>query len=104
YYPSADPHDLPSFPPRRSSDLKSKSAALRLLRLLPRLSGVVWLATIQSTASTSSTPPDTSTSLLKLNVPCVCSTVHAWCIALWADRKSTRLNSSHVKISYAVFC
>src|SRR5690606_41726983 len=25
-------------------------------------------------------------------------------IALTADRKSTRLNSSHVKISYAVFC
>src|SRR5690606_1038789 len=24
--------------------------------------------------------------------------------ALWKDRKSTRLNSSHVKISYAVFC
>src|SRR5699024_12380050 len=23
---------------------------------------------------------------------------------LWADRKSTRLNSSHVSISYAVFC
>src|SRR5436309_11252519 len=23
---------------------------------------------------------------------------------LWRDRKSTRLNSSHVKISYAVFC
>src|SRR5690606_39824243 len=23
---------------------------------------------------------------------------------LWGDRKSTRLNSSHVKISYAVFC
>src|SRR5690606_41232265 len=22
----------------------------------------------------------------------------------WSDRKSTRLNSSHVKISYAVFC
>ena len=30
----------------------------------------------------------------------------AWglAIALWADRKSTRLNSSHVVISYAVFC
>src|SRR5699024_12185019 len=25
-------------------------------------------------------------------------------IPLWADRKSTRLNSSHVSISYAVFC
>src|SRR5690349_7425453 len=24
--------------------------------------------------------------------------------ALWRDRKSTRLNSSHVEISYAVFC
>src|SRR5690606_41914823 len=24
--------------------------------------------------------------------------------ASWEDRKSTRLNSSHVKISYAVFC
>src|SRR5207342_3799648 len=24
--------------------------------------------------------------------------------APWQDRKSTRLNSSHVKISYAVFC
>src|SRR5690554_5219392 len=23
---------------------------------------------------------------------------------IWADRKSTRLNSSHVRISYAVFC
>src|SRR5690606_39709620 len=25
-------------------------------------------------------------------------------VAGWADRKSTRLNSSHVKMSYAVFC
>src|SRR5207302_11359234 len=25
-------------------------------------------------------------------------------VAMWADRKSARLNSSHVKISYAVFC
>src|SRR5690606_39764451 len=32
---------------------------------------------------------------------CFPSTTH-FCLAL--DRKSTRLNSSHVKISYAVFC
>src|SRR5690606_41631746 len=25
-------------------------------------------------------------------------------VEAWGDRKSTRLNSSHVKISYAVFC
>src|SRR5690606_41669978 len=36
---------------------------------------------------------------------------HVWILAAaagklpsWGDRKSTRLNSSHVKISYAVFC
>src|SRR5690606_41520668 len=28
----------------------------------------------------------------------------AWLTTLRRDRKSTRLNSSHVKISYAVFC
>ena len=26
------------------------------------------------------------------------------CFLIWRDRKSTRLNSSHVRISYAVFC
>src|SRR5699024_12255214 len=26
------------------------------------------------------------------------------CHSMWKDRKSTRLNSSHVSISYAVFC
>src|SRR5207253_7493096 len=33
-------------------------------------------------------------------------TYPAWCIhqPAWLDRKSTRLNSSHVAISYAVFC
>src|SRR5207253_8769819 len=41
----------------------------------------------------------------------VCSTAHRVAHALWSDRrgvvrdrKSTRLNSSHVAISYAVFC
>src|SRR5207253_1802308 len=31
-----------------------------------------------------------------MNVPCI--------VTSWMDRKSTRLNSSHVAISYAVFC
>src|SRR5699024_11950041 len=30
--------------------------------------------------------------------------VYVWCLSLVQDRKSTRLNSSHVSISYAVFC
>src|SRR5690606_42112881 len=32
----------------------------------------------------------------------ICKSMLAW--QKWGDRKSTRLNSSHVKISYAVFC
>src|SRR5436309_4929139 len=33
------------------------------------------------------------------------SRASSWLCPTWAsDRKSTRLNSSHVKISYAVFC
>src|ERR1035441_3686392 len=32
------------------------------------------------------------------------SMVVTWAVALGLDRKSTRLNSSHLGISYAVFC
>src|SRR5690606_40761608 len=35
--------------------------------------------------------------------PCACTRSEEICLRS-ADRKSTRLNSSHVKISYAVFC
>src|SRR5436305_14597465 len=45
-------------------------------------------------------------------VPPTANAVFAWCTAVACtngehcvrDRKSTRLNSSHVRISYAVFC
>src|SRR5690606_39309826 len=37
-----------------------------------------------------------------LHHPLHATSVHA--LVAWRDRKSTRLNSSHVKISYAVFC
>src|SRR5713101_8601116 len=34
-----------------------------------------------------------------------CAPIPAWaCRPRWPDRKSTRLNSSHMSISYAVFC
>src|SRR2546430_2985439 len=32
------------------------------------------------------------------------ATIRAWCALGKEDRKSTRLNSSHSQISYAVFC
>src|SRR5690606_41754600 len=38
------------------------------------------------------------------DVPSVCKIDKGWKQIWRGDRKSTRLNSSHVKISYAVFC
>src|SRR5207253_10897753 len=82
------PHrDLPSFPTRRSSDLASSPSYLRVVRNHER-------------------PPFNQ---LWRRVTCTCRKVRdGWMILLqsshFLDRKSTRLNSSHVAISYAVFC
>src|SRR5439155_12304102 len=38
------------------------------------------------------------------NVPCYSPTLLVTSVLVVQDRKSTRLNSSHVAISYAVFC
>src|SRR5437868_11734686 len=75
---SLDPPDLHSFPTRRSSDLtcKEKNCKFTVKRLIlsQRVIGLRHL------------------SLQTSGVKCD------------SDRKSTRLNSSHVSISYAVFC
>src|SRR5699024_12796767 len=78
--------DLPSFPTRRSSDL-----SWWWHRLLDDLSSCCvhtcshLLAGHRADGSPALSAPPLQPSLL-------------------ADRKSTRLNSSHVSISYAVFC
>src|SRR5699024_12365252 len=43
-------------------------------------------------------PPPKSTTFRRMPSPMSCA------VQLMGDRKSTRLNSSHVSISYAVFC
>src|SRR5690606_41564472 len=73
-----DPRDLHSFPTRRSSDLCS--------RVPPRCRRM------------SSQPRGPATPSVRLWRWSTASTNAR------LDRKSTRLNSSHVKISYAVFC
>src|SRR5690606_41263697 len=73
---SPDHPHLPSFPTRRSSDLY---AQLKL---------------------ESAPDPVAEPGEVLIDVSC-CGVNFADCIT---DRKSTRLNSSHVKISYAVFC
>src|SRR5947199_9501085 len=82
FYSSAYPRDLHSFPTRRSSDLGGTA----LLRCLPALEK------------------------LKLHddeaigVNIVKRALEEPLRQIAVDRKSTRLNSSHLGISYAVFC
>src|SRR5690606_40810523 len=80
---SADHRDLHSFPTRRSSDLQLITQAY--LRRIDESSVTrLFIAACMNHSSHKSNP-----------IP------FDW---LFIDRKSTRLNSSHVKISYAVFC
>src|SRR5437868_11999036 len=78
FFHDAVPHKvLHSFPTRRSSDLKELRDKLAELR--------------------TATPADRTAKLAVL-------ARQQARFAVRSDRKSTRLNSSHVSISYAVFC
>src|SRR5690606_41437520 len=44
------------------------------------------------------------TPAVSLKYSAIVASISKYCPPSGADRKSTRLNSSHVKISYAVFC
>src|SRR5699024_12452815 len=92
---TASPRALPSFPTRRSSDLDSARAMEKLGTAMPAQNlyeqvllsdSMYWLL------------PRRPAQFALLVVTLLASAL------LLTDRKSTRLNSSHVSISYAVFC
>src|SRR5207249_12060361 len=90
---------LHSFPTRRSSDLKKFHDLLK--RFLPRFERVSTL-TQGGTVQFFLHEDD-----LKTPVPATRlsdGTIRFLAMSAVLDRKSTRLNSSHVSISYAVFC
>src|SRR5688500_19854204 len=95
----SDPHALPSFPTRRSSDLPAVARA-------PRASGIARRTRRRNVERLRGDflrqPADQH-----LNRP-ACSWRAPSYLGFGApveeDRKSTRLNSSHLVISYAVFC
>src|SRR5690606_39802195 len=85
---------LHSFPTRRSSDLIAVGVGTR--SLLPKVGP--WMEGVKKAFGVM---------LLAVALWLVSPVIPAAASMLgWAllDRKSTRLNSSHVKISYAVFC
>src|SRR5690606_40627879 len=90
----------PSFPTRRSSDLSSVDGTMRagLGRLVPVIAWVGYILTYPYIGDALGQ----YAGIVGL-LPVAASGV-AWGVAGGVDRKSTRLNSSHVKVSYAVFC
>src|SRR5699024_12450302 len=89
---SRPPPALPSFPTRRSSDLSTgKGGAVEFVSIVQR--SVNHARSVLSCVSQGSTSS-------KLRA----TTIGAHARSLRVDRKSSRLNSSHVSISYAVFC
>src|SRR5699024_11869509 len=90
---SGAPRDLHSFPTRRSSDLKSQDALGKKLR-----------AKDSATDNVRRLLKKARTTANRKNAELKASRVREAQARAEADRKSTRLNSSHVSISYAVFC
>src|SRR5690606_41022340 len=90
----AAPRALPSFPTRRSSDLLLAGPAAALARAgrRPRLGGRADGGGLRGRPLRAAPVPGPGRRRAAVRP------------AGPPDRKSTRLNSSHVKISYAVFC
>src|SRR5438874_4018646 len=86
-----DHRDLHSFPTRRSSDLSAPP---------PDCSKAKWPIPAAASQSFSTASPFRN----KISRADFSSARPTAAECGWKDRKSTRLNSSHVEISYAVFC
>src|SRR5207249_11775727 len=98
---SVTPRHLHSFPTRRSSDLEAFSAEDDHDSFLKR--GVAAVDVIGDFTKNGywHTAED---DLDKISPRTLALVGHVFLESLKQDRKSTRLNSSHVSISYAVFC
>src|SRR5206468_13107065 len=92
--------DLHSFPTRRSSDLAQRNVTT--IR-----SAIALAATAQADRReprAAATRATTNPSPSAFDDGASASSISSRAIAMSGDRKSTRLNSSHDQISYAVFC
>src|SRR5690606_41317600 len=92
---TASPRLLPSFPTRRSSDL---AVDVELLDPVARVGDEEVANLVAAEVE------DVGAPVGLLAAAGVGVLVERGAVEAGQDRKSTRLNSSHVKISYAVFC
>src|SRR5690606_41547432 len=92
----AVPRDLHSFPTRRSSDLASAVSADQLRLTLENVRAAFDLNYAFFDWKKENRQWDVDHRLARIRARIDAGD--------YTDRKSTRLNSSHVKISYAVFC
>src|SRR5205814_9840306 len=90
FYCDRHDRDLHSFPTRRSSDLRRRAPHSRIsrARVPPARRGSAHQTVPRTLQAAARTRPQ----------------LHAIAALHVTDRKSTRLNSSHLGISYAVFC
>src|SRR5690606_41829653 len=95
-----NPRGLHSFPTRRSSDLSGLGAAAPLRS--PAVSRA--LEGISKPAAGAGTPSALRQCPTARSHRTLRGSLERQRRTRCSDRKSTRLNSSHVKISYAVFC
>src|SRR5205814_9054777 len=92
FYRCGPPRDLHSFPTRRSSDLGARENSLTLA-----IGSTVGRGCRGRSSSSLRGSGANPSALRTSRTPVGLS-------GEWRDRKSTRLNSSHLGISYAVFC
>src|SRR5699024_12625478 len=95
---SGAPLDLPSFPTRRSSDL-SHYAHTHYAEHLDQTREIIKMKYPDYLPYFDAVLKQTSGYMFNMMIM-EKELINDYCI----DRKSTRLNSSHVSISYAVFC
>src|SRR5690606_40450704 len=95
---------LPSVPPRRSSDLTDRCCKAAMSPALPIVSGQQVVTALERIGFFHTSQRGSHVKLRHKDGRIVIVPMHYELArgTLKSDRKSTRLNSSHVKISYAV--